>query len=219
MDSAEQIKRMQAEIARLQGLPQLELPCDVTVLIPCFNSCREGWLQRCLYALSPGLQSLPAIVHVADQESEDGTGQYVVGSTPWWSRRFVAFRYLGQTKNFGHKMRNICLIRKNLAISAKTKYALYVDADVKYPPGGLRAQYEAMEADPKLGMLGILYDRSVNHVKMGSAMIRTELLAQVDFKPDPCECDWVNKRVVEMGYEARHLPAYRAVHMSEEVGS
>ena len=204
---------LELELARRKELPHAAEDVRVTVLIPCKNAWK--WLARSLWWLEKGAQSLPMRLHTAEQGSTDVTPLVL---QKLGDELQMPYSYLGPVADHGDPMRNMCHIRWALADSVETEYALFLDADVCLPIGAARTMVEMMDEMPKLGLLGIPYARSTDHVKMGCTMMRRDVLQVLKWSADPCECAGANKAVKELGYEVAHLAGWWARDLKQELG-
>jgi hypothetical protein len=203
------------ELARRESVAWAAQDVEVTILTP----CRDAWkfLARSLYYLEGGAQSLPMAWHTANQGSTDMT-KMVLEALGKEVPSIKEYKFIGDIKDHGDLMRNMCHVRNALADSVETEYALFVDADVCLPIGAARTMLDEMKRDPMLGILGIQYLPETTHVKAGCMMCRTSLLKQFKWYVDGCECNWMNKEAIRLGYRVEHLKGWVARNLKMEQG-
>lgn len=212
-------------------------PVQVTAVLPVKDAFVT--LGRVLMRLAPGAQSVPMNVILVDNESEDPSRDVLSGDVgsalvPWMKGMgFQDVRVLGRviartrTKDgepltaYDIKNKNIEHLTKKLTMEVKTKYTLYVDADVEAPVDCVRQMVEVMEAREKMGLIGVLYDWVTDHVKLGCTLARTALMRDIDFSSEKgCPCRTMTVEAKRRGYETAHLtpqtiirPGYGPVRM------
>lgn len=115
----------------------------------------------------------------------------------------------------GDKEKNLDKIRYELCQRINTKYIFFNDSDVLIPPYVLPSLINEMEKDKKLGMLGLKYDMKANHVKIGAAIIRTELAKQIQWNRDDekCNCLCAIEKLKEIGFEVKEYDEALARHL------
>jgi glycosyltransferase involved in cell wall biosynthesis len=215
---------------RLRGTPLLpprqivRVEGEVTALMPCLNAMLT--LPLAIYALAR--QSVPVRLLLLDQESTDGTGDYIFSKTVeafWLSRGLREFRFLGIVKDHVEyadpnvrKQKNLEHGLARLCEAVETPYTLFVDADVECPPGGVRDMQDALKADAKIGMVGFCYE-DADHLQLGCSMMPTEIAKSLAWRTVGCPCRWANDEIVRMGYRVERMnPLSRmARHLKREV--
>ena len=212
---------------------QSTMPCEVTACIPAYNAiCTLGLT---LWSLEWGAQSIPLRVILAENGSWDGTqawlrdmaredqGQPDSPTRKHWLVKFAGIQVIEvphtdqYPPGFPQAMENMVECLRQMWPLVETPYLLTVDADVQAPSGSLRTMLEALKQDEKLGMVGIIYEREVDHVKHGLAMLQTEIALQIDLVAGQCPCSHMHKQVEEMGYKVRYLSPLSARHMKREL--
>ena len=94
-------------------------------------------------------------------------------------------------------------------------FLLWLDPDVIMPHGALPKLIQAMEANPRLGELGVDYDTEVDHVRMGCTFYRFAAwaeLAEIGFYSQGCPCRWIQRTLESRGWTVEKLPGFRAQH-------
>ena len=220
----EQIRRRQEEIRNLQAkqVNISEIPCEVTVVIPCFNAFT--WLGQVLNALSYGEQSIPLKIILCDNGSTDPM-KSVLTTEPGATDMAKWLRSLGfadvqiltpvTQKDVGldgvpmepqEKInKNLEHLWKKLTMAVDTKYIWYVDGDVVPPKDCGRVMRDMLDADPELAFVGVMYDYRTDHVKMGCSVGRTSVMQELDFSSMGCPCRWVNYALKSKGHKVEHV--------------
>jgi len=207
-------------------------PVLVTAIMPVRNMFLT--LGRSISRLAPGAQSVPIDLVVVDGGSDDPCAD-VLSGTPqakfvdWCEHTLgihkatVLVPVIPITRNFETgepltpyeiKNRNIEWLEKKLTLEVKTKYVLYVDADVEIPVDCVRIMLDVLELEEgkpkgfqKTAMTGVLYDWSADHVKFGCALARMEVMKDFDFRSDAgCPCRWSNQELRRRGWKVSYLP-------------
>ena len=220
-----QIERKKLEIQELQArkLNYTEIPCDVTVVIPCYNAF--AWLGKTLLALAYGNQSIPIKVLLCDNGSTDPLGS-CLRSEPGMSEMNA---YLGELGFVGGGIlspvlqkdtnaitntplepqerinKNLEHLWKKMTMAVKTKYIWYVDGDVIPPKDSGFILRTELEKDKELGFVGVMYDPKTDHVKMGCSMGRTSVMQKLEFQSMGCPCRWVNYALRSLGHTVKHV--------------
>jgi hypothetical protein len=208
------------------------MPVLVTAVMP----VRDMFLTlgRALSRLAPGAQSVPIDLIVVDGGSDDPCADVLSGvhtakfvtwceSTLGLHQVTVLPPVVPITHGLkGGKMltpadlkeQNIGSLETMLTREVKTKYTLYVDADVEIPVDCVRVMLDVMELEEcgpagaqKTAMVGVLYDWSADHVKFGCALARTEVMREISFSPETgCPCRLANDEVKRLGWKVSYLP-------------
>lgn len=219
-------EELRRELAKRQAACWAEAEREVTVMLPCRNAWRH--LGRSLSYLEA--QSIPFVLVTADQDSDDGVTSGVLAQLGTDFKRReqdIEYHFLGHVRDHAagkrersqeDMNRNMGHIRKKLAEAVKTPFAMFLDADVCVPVGGLRVMLAALKEDPKLAMVGINYAHRTDHIQGGLAMIRTEVLTELNFRAEGCWCRWMTKEVQRLGHDVKHLEGWYALHLKDEVG-
>lgn len=207
-------------------------PVLVTAVMP----VRDMFLTlgRSVFRLAPGAQSVPIDLVVIDGGSGDPCADVLSGAPQAkfvdWCEHTIGIHKVTVlpsvtpiTRNFETgeplsayeiKNRNIEWLEKKLTLEVKTKYVLYVDADVEIPVDCVRAMLDVMELEEgkpagyeKTVMTGVLYDWSADHVKFGCALARMEVMKDFDFRSDAgCPCRWTHQELRRLGWKVSYLP-------------
>lgn len=189
----------------------MSLDETLTVCLPTHNSLCT--IRIVLQGLS--MQAVRPLTLVLDNGSRDGTRQAV--STMIRNKWFPNLNLKLETINelSGHASKNIPFVRHKLTDMCKTNFLMFLDSDVLLPPIILQPMIQQMIDNPKLGMLGLLYDPHTNHVKLGATMIRTYLIKDHKWRLEPgkCECVEVSRFIASQGYSVEHFPDQTARHM------
>ena len=201
----------------------------ITAVSSPFNSRNTLW--RSLSSLAR--QNVPVSLRMLDNGSTDGT--------EWW---ITTDRFKKNLAEIGlHTVRILppipakaILISKNMRRNkhlehqlAKAAYELrgdppdailWLQADVLMPDGALKAMVEAMDAEPRLGGVGIIHrDEVVDHVRMGCTLYRWEPfaeLAEIGFFSDGCPCRWMHRNMEKNGWTLRNVDGVIGTHLGAE---
>jgi glycosyltransferase involved in cell wall biosynthesis len=201
---------------------------DITAAIVPFNSRNTLW--RSLSSLAK--QEIPVTLMVFDSGSDDGT--------EWWveTMRFQTnladmglkeVRLLPPIPSKADMFEGIELTNKHLEHAlARVVHEcrrkppdaiLWLQADVLMPPkGALQQMIDALEADPKLGGIGIRHRVEQDHVPMGCVLYRWEPLtelAEEGFRSNGCPCRWIHRAMTRNGWTVRELDGIEGTHLAE----
>ena len=101
---------------------------------------------------------------------------------------------------------------------------LWLHPDVVMPEGALAEMVSALEADERLGGIGLEIkdvdgaESPVDHVRMSCTLYRWEpftQLAELGFFSDGCPCRWMHRMMEKNGWAVRNLEGARATHLAE----
>jgi hypothetical protein len=101
---------------------------------------------------------------------------------------------------------------------------LWHHPDVVATEGALSRMVEVMEAEPRLGGIGLEIEdvdgvyQPVDHVRMSFTLYRWEpfaQLAEMGFFSNGCPCRWTHRMMEKNGWEVRNLEGVRATHLAE----
>ncbi len=210
-------------------------PVLVTAVVPVRDMFMT--LGRTLYRLAPGAQSIPIDVILVDGGSTDPCRDILSGKpdakiVPWLEEKLGLHKVTvlepvipidrhfdtGEPLDpYEFKNRNVEWLEKKLVLEVKTKYVLFVDADVEIPVDCVRHMLDLLELegdDPAkapdgrlTAMTGILYDWSADHVKLGCALARMSVMKDFDFRSDAgCPCRWTNQELKRLGWKVSYVP-------------
>lgn len=175
-------------------------------------------------------QKVPMTLMLCDNESTDASGWWM--STARFKSDLVAagiaeVRILPPIPWKGHIFKGKDILNKTVEHAA-AKFAwecsqmqpqpdaiLWVDPDVIMPHGCVTKLIEGMEANPRLGGLGVDYDVPVDHVRMGCTLYRFAAwaeLAEIGFFSEGCVCRWIHRTMESRGWMVEKLPGFTAKH-------
>ena len=113
---------------------------ELSIIIVNFNG--KTYLESCLLALKKNIQKIDFEVIVVDNNSMDGSPEFVRENFPW-------IRLLRNNENFGYSKAN------NQGINeARGQFILFLNPDTKIFPGAIDLVLEEMKASPSVGAVG-----------------------------------------------------------------
>lgn len=189
----------------------------VTVAMPWHNSLRWGVdaVERICR------NGIPMVLMFCDTGSEDGSAEYLRACGSWWVKihpdSVEQVVVLESVPPSDSAQASEAQARAKMFAEAATEYVWCADPDVLLPQGAIRKAVEAMDGDPKLGAVGVQYDRDVDHVKFGAMLVRTELARKLTLTPVGCLCRGANEELEYMGCVVKHLDGVYACHARWEV--
>lgn len=183
-------------------LEPFERPVRCTVCIATFNSM--AWLTLVLKSLARQGERLD--VRIADNGSSDGTAEYIqlpATKAIMESLGNKAIRSYEALEAIPHQPSvegNVAWAKAKFSDSVETEYIFYLDHDVSLPSGVIRCLIEEMEADEKIGAIGLPYENSYDHVEMGALLMRTLTARGDTFNSNGnCVCRNLAKTLADRG--------------------
>lgn len=207
-----------------------QMPCEVTVCVPVYNAImvlpktlRATWFQR---------QGIPVEMFITENQSIDGSQDFIRGlrdasvTRDSWLKR-SGWRHLqvfeveqedGLNWRFPREYANLRNSFQQMFAKVTTEYVLTLDSDVDLPAGSVRSMLEAMKRDPKLGIVGIMYDYATDHVKHGLSMMRAAdaRMWASRLTIDGCLCSQWCRMAGDAGYKVINMPGITARHRKNE---
>lgn len=177
---------------------------DITICIPTKNNLPT--IKLILNALN--YQDIYPKIIVFDNGSIDGTLEAM--------QTMIKNKVLGDLDveliDFGEwtgiREQNLDKMRYELSQMVKTKYLMFIDADVLIPPYVIIPMLDQMEKDVNIGMLGLKYDVMAEHVKIGASILRTNLTQGIVWNREnnKCNCLCAIEYMQLRGFKAEHFP-------------
>lgn len=216
-DRSARIAALKAELKELEGSTgEYTKPIEVTVCMP-VGPGKMYWTWTAIRSLETGAQSEPLYLHVCAHQHTNAAKAALKAQQASWRQEWKIedYRYCGEPANLGQRLPNICEARKFLAKTVETPYLIWLDADVRMPPGGVKYLLDGIKARENCGFLGIPYTKDVDHVQNGCTIMPTDLAKRLQWLPERCSCMSAIKEMQGMGYTVDHLDGIFAEHMSE----
>jgi GT2 family glycosyltransferase len=163
-------------------------------------------------------QEIPRLkVLVYDNGSADGTAEMLKKQieNKWWKPELIELKLIETTERSGGRTLNIPFMRHRLSQEAETEYVFFLDQDVQLPVLALKKVIEEFEKKEYVGMIGIRYEPTADHVQMGATLMKTEIAKKIKWQmtADACECLNCIKELQNLGLVSEYHPYLQARHI------
>lgn len=202
----------------------------VTVIMPVLDAMRT--LPAVLVALGNGCVDVPTRLMICDNESTDGTYEYLASAEfdalmhGLGIEAIVLERVPSKATHFkGYQLREVNLQHMMAKFAfeiaehpPQPAFVFSLSADILMPAGGMLDLLAEMQRDPKLGAFGFRYRPESDHVRRGCTLYRWsafEELAILGFPMEQCVCRGMHQMLEKLGWGARHSEHY-GVHLDRK---
>jgi len=183
---------------------------DLTICMMTYNDAET--ITACLKALLK--QNIICKVIIFDYESKDGTFELLKIQIKNKVYRPLKIELISQ-KVKGDKYTRKRHFRKNVLKLVKTKYIMFLTANILIPPYSIPLLLEELEKDDKLAMIGLKYEPNVPHVQLGATILRTELVKKIDWhKYLECTCRNAREQLIADGWRIKNHDKLTAIRLS-----
>ena len=183
---------------------------DLTICMMTYNDAET--ITACLKALLK--QNIICKIIIFDYKSKDGTPELL--NTQIKNKIYYPFKIeLIEKEIEGGKHARKKHFRENVLKLVKTKYIMFLTANILIPPYSIPKLLEELEKDDKLAMIGLKYEPNIPHVQLGATILRTELAKKISWRKYlECTCRNAREQLVADGWKIKNHDKLTALRLS-----